>query len=261
MEISHGGICDSPTSLGGPLAMDAYFKCCEIEQKLRMLTSEEEKDNANEILDSYEDDSENEIDYDIDETLPMDPPRFVPSLTKPTTPVRIVPTPSQVRFKSEQNPHRNSFNPSNKLTREYNDLQRRYPNHKIFIKTNKYGQFEFKVECRQNHGCESDCEIVGGRQKCICPEGSILASDNKSCCRSIYEERKTRDEEYACPHGQFKNDMDMCENINECKIKNNACGYEFECVNTLQSFYCIPKKICRRGFEYDERRMKCVGEF
>lgn len=230
----NGENCNKKFMEGGTFPTSAFMKCCN-EESSNFLSSDEEN-SANEV--DYESSQENSNDY-YDSQEPLEAPAELRSNYKFD------------KFTIEE------------ISKLFHALNR---DQKIFIHQNRNGSLELKVSCKSNHGCEFDCLMKDGKETCTCPEDYVLASDDKSCCRSIYEEGRGGREHTIkppmkkCPQGQFLNDLEYCEYLNECKINNNACGKDLECVNTIESFYCIPKTICKEGFRFNNEKKKCVGK-
>ncbi|KAG5668884.1 hypothetical protein PVAND_016804 [Polypedilum vanderplanki] len=62
----------------------------------------------------------------------------------------------------------------------------------------------------------------------------------------------------ACKLGyKWNRNLSKCEDINECMIANNGCYEDQKCENLVGSYRCIPKNICRDGFELDYETMEC----
>lgn len=58
----------------------------------------------------------------------------------------------------------------------------------------------------------------------------------------------------------FKDSASDPEDINECAIVNNGCEESQDCVNTIGSYFCIPRSICRKGFHLNPALMICEAE-
>ena len=57
----------------------------------------------------------------------------------------------------------------------------------------------------------------------------------------------------------FKDTLEGCllEDINECEIPNNGCNESQDCVNTAGSYACIPRGVCRYGFQFNREMLSC----
>lgn len=58
----------------------------------------------------------------------------------------------------------------------------------------------------------------------------------------------------------FNRTSKFCEDINECAIRNNGCDESQDCVNSIGSYACIPRDICRTGFSYEATTFTCQRE-
>lgn len=59
---------------------------------------------------------------------------------------------------------------------------------------------------------------------------------------------------------QFKDGASDPEDINECAIINNGCEESQDCVNTFGSYVCVPRSICKKGFQLNPSLMICEAE-
>lgn len=118
---------------------------------------------------------------------------------------------------------------------------------------------ELLVLCKADHDCEFGCEVIDGNDTCTCPPNYALALDGKSCCAAgdFFSTNTTT----VCDKGYKLNDMERCEDVDECKLENNACSDGFKCVNTKGWFTCVPFNICRKGFHFNNDTQTCEGEF
>lgn len=48
------------------------------------------------------------------------------------------------------------------------------------------------------------------------------------------------------------------EDIDECLIENNGCDESQTCENTIGSYRCIPKSICKIGFDFNREALTCT---
>lgn len=51
-----------------------------------------------------------------------------------------------------------------------------------------------------------------------------------------------------------------CQDLDECQIKDNGCYDTQECVNTIGSYKCIPRGVCKNGFIFDHVNIVCRKE-
>lgn len=71
------------------------------------------------------------------------------------------------------------------------------------------------------------------------------------CCNCVKEEEK-------CRRGfRLNKSTKRCEDIDECRIKNNGCESSQNCVNSQGSFSCIPRYTCRAGFHFSQGKTLC----
>lgn len=116
-----------------------------------------------------------------------------------------------------------------------------------------------KDTCGDNLHCEHSCLISGGKQYCTCNKGYVLNSDGHTCRRVDFSSFPPEELRTKCGKGLFLNDLGNCEDINECKIENNGCGDDANCVNRRGTYECIPKSPCRKGFRFNENKRTCEG--
>jgi len=65
-------------------------------------------------------------------------------------------------------------------------------------------------------------------------------------------------EKHSCNVGYtWNNATSECEDIDECQIRNNGCCESQDCENFIGGYRCIPRQICRVGYEFDEDYMEC----
>ncbi|OPJ58973.1 thrombomodulin [Patagioenas fasciata monilis] len=106
--------------------------------------------------------------------------------------------------------------------------------------------------CRlANGGCEGTCGEEGGRPRCSCPDGKVLATDGRSCsspcagapCQHHCIVTGTT---FLCmcePGYQLAADGSSCKDIDDCAVSPQLC--EQVCVNTEGGFECQ----CFRGYK------------
>lgn len=93
------------------------------------------------------------------------------------------------------------------------------------------------------------CEIIAG----LTNVNETIKKSIKSCC----------DGKNRCSSGFKWSEVSReCEDINECEIELNGCYEEQTCENSIGSYYCVPKGVCRKDFElvYKEGKCKKVDE-
>lgn len=58
----------------------------------------------------------------------------------------------------------------------------------------------------------------------------------------------------------YYNDMlegESVEDLNECEIENNGCDETQVCENTVGSYRCIPRSICKHGYQFNRISFTC----
>ncbi|XP_070503044.1 fibulin-1-like isoform X2 [Chironomus tepperi] len=78
------------------------------------------------------------------------------------------------------------------------------------------------------------------------------------CCEAPQPLIQHKREKHSCSLGYTWNDAtSACEDVDECKIKNNGCCESQDCENTDGGYRCIPRQVCKVGYELDEDLMEC----
>lgn len=116
-----------------------------------------------------------------------------------------------------------------------------------------------------------------------CQVGEEIAIESNECSMSefenlienslrdlIYEccERKKRismkavpEKMVSCPNGFYYNENSkQCGDINECEIENNGCEDSQLCVNSIGSYACVPRTICKKGYQFNHVNLTCNKE-
>ncbi|KAF1406188.1 Thrombomodulin, partial [Spheniscus humboldti] len=116
--------------------------------------------------------------------------------------------------------------------------------------------------CRlANGGCEGACGEEGGRPRCSCPDGKVLAPDGRGCsspCAGAPCQHHcvVADATFLCmcePGYRLAADGSSCEDDDDCAVLPRLC--EQVCVNTEGGFECR----CHRGYEMLEGRCRPVS--
>ncbi|XP_059684589.1 thrombomodulin [Gavia stellata] len=116
--------------------------------------------------------------------------------------------------------------------------------------------------CRlANGGCEGACGEEGGRPRCSCPDGKVLAPDGRGCsspCAGAPCQHHCVVAGSAflcmCESGyRLAADGSSCEDDDDCAVVPRLC--EQVCVNTEGGFECH----CHRGYEMLEGRCQPVS--
>ncbi|KAM6354527.1 TRBM protein, partial [Podargus strigoides] len=116
--------------------------------------------------------------------------------------------------------------------------------------------------CRlANGGCEGACGEEGGRPRCSCPEGKVLAPDGRGCsspCAGAPCQHHcvVTGSTFLCMCDsgyRLASDGSSCEDDDDCAVLPRLC--EQECVNTEGGFECR----CYRGYEMVEGRCRPVS--
>lgn len=222
------------------LPLKIMSQCCEEEAKVRIISSIENDVDSNEVDSNYEYESE-EMSNSIEDD----------QMTRPEDLIMPPAYADNYDFTEDFNFY-NNFDLKNVKNKELKFL------------LSQIQKLLSKNHCKANHGCQHECEIINGKETCKCDAGYFLAYDGKNCCQSPdFQEFFGPKTEYVnpkCGKGFFLNDLNICEDNNECIIENNGCPEGARCVNTRGSYYCIPSSVCRKGFRYDERTKKCNGK-
>jgi Calcium-binding EGF domain len=111
--------------------------------------------------------------------------------------------------------------------------------------------------CGDDQYCEHSCIITGGRLTCRCNDGFVLQADGKSC-REVSPAQEVRVWK-ICRRGFYLNRIGECEDIDECRVRNNACGEDAKCENRVGSYACVMRDVCRPGFTLNQELMQCEG--
>ncbi|KAF1652009.1 Thrombomodulin, partial [Eudyptes chrysocome] len=116
--------------------------------------------------------------------------------------------------------------------------------------------------CRlANGGCEGACGEEGGRPRCSCPDGKVLAPDGRGCsspCAGAPCQHHcvVADATFLCmceSGYRLAADGSSCEDDDDCAVLPRLC--EQVCVNTEGGFECR----CHRGYEMLEGRCRPVS--
>lgn len=113
-------------------------------------------------------------------------------------------------------------------------------------------------ECDNGHGCQHYCHIVNDQAICSCKDEYVLNKDGHTC-NTLNDETVPPNELKICNAGYSIDSTGHCNDIDECKIENNACNGTMICENTIGSYYCKikPLTICRLGYVFDRIKLKC----
>lgn len=127
--------------------------------------------------------------------------------------------------------------------------------------------------CRQNKFQECDpslehrnrlCEKASKHDTCCiaCGFGDEMYKLHPTilnCCRCReFKSLQRPERSQKCRPGMFFNEKSkLCEDIDECAIRNNGCFESQICVNTRSSFHCVPRQTCRLGFHFNEDTLTC----
>ncbi|NWS76950.1 TRBM protein, partial [Crotophaga sulcirostris] len=105
-----------------------------------------------------------------------------------------------------------------------------------------------------NGGCEEVCSEEGGRPRCFCPDGKVLAADGRGCsspCAGAPCQHHcvVTGSSFLCmcePGYRLAADGSSCEDVDDCVMVPSLC--EHICVNTEGGFQCH----CHQGYEMVE---------
>ncbi|XP_059115619.1 thrombomodulin [Peromyscus eremicus] len=117
------------------------------------------------------------------------------------------------------------------------------------------GAWDCSVE---NGGCEYLCNQSTGEPRCLCPSGTDLQADGRSCIKPLVSSCNDLCEHFCvnspdvpgsyscmCETGyQLAADQHRCEDVDDCKQGPNPCPQL--CVNTKGGFECL----CYDGYEF-----------
>ncbi|KAM5164833.1 thrombomodulin-like [Mantella aurantiaca] len=113
-----------------------------------------------------------------------------------------------------------------------------------------------------NGGCEHECMVVTGTPQCICPSGSKLKPDKRSCsspcdpnlCSQVCDPTsKPPSSPCSCLQGYLAEDGKTCLD-DDCAIHPDMCRYQ--CTNSNGSVTCD----CKPGFKKDNDECESHGE-
>ncbi|VDK34908.1 unnamed protein product [Taenia asiatica] len=107
--------------------------------------------------------------------------------------------------------------------------------------------------------CEPGFTWNPEKQLCLhtlarCPKGMYLSVNQSKCLPKIGDR-------FNCPPGyEFRNDMNGCEDIDECKVSPEVCKPGYECRNVIGSFQCIRQVPCGFGYVLNSETQECEGD-
>lgn len=81
------------------------------------------------------------------------------------------------------------------------------------------------------------------------------------CCDRKKRQISNSIPQKTCRSGFFYNrTTNFCQDIDECKIENNGCEQSQDCWNSVGSYSCAPRQICKNGFKFDAEMLTCTKE-